>query len=210
HLAPEEGTVVAQHVFRSPALIAAAGPRVLTVVPDLDLVGARPENPWFLDLDAPGRAMAVGLSKTDVPEHVLFKKVPGQVFRPGRVEMGFFISASIDPHPVKDPWAGAAAFLWSRWGRPLYAKGEPIPGPLHSYVRRTYDWVFRGWAPFVWQEFDLGGRRVGAPPTRPGRGSSASRCRSGTRPGSRPCGAPRACSATRGRRSTRGSWPRPA
>ncbi len=163
HLAPEEGTVVAQHVFRSPALIAAAGPRVLTVVPDLDLVGARPENPWFLDLDAPKRAMALGLSKTDVPEHVLFRKVPGQVFRPGRVELGFFISAAVDPEPVKDPWAGAASFLWSRWGRPLYAKGEPIPGPLRSYVRRTYDWAFRGWAPFVWQEFDLSGRRVGAP-----------------------------------------------
>ena len=163
HLAPEEGYVVGQHVFRSPALIAAGGPRVLAVVPDLDLVGARPESPWFLDYDAPGRRMWLGLVRTDVPEHVLFKKAPGLAFAPGKVELAFFVAAYIDPKAVKDPWARTSAFLWTRWGRPLYEKGEPIPGPLHSYVRRTYDWAFGGWGPFVWQEFDLGrppGRRA--------------------------------------------------
>jgi hypothetical protein len=163
HLAPEDGYVVGQHVFRSPALIAAGGPRVLAVVPDLDLVGGRPESPWFLDYDAPRRKMWLGLVRTDVPEHVLFKKAPGLAFAPGKVELAFFIAAYIDPKAVKDPWARTSAFLWERWGRPLYEKGQPIPGPLHSYVRRTYDWAFGGWGSFVWQEFDLGGRRVGAP-----------------------------------------------
>ncbi len=163
HLAPEEGYVVGQHVFRSPALIVAGGPRVLAVVPDLDLVGIRPECPWFLDYDAPRKRMWLGMVKTEVPEHVLFKKSPGLAFGPGKVELAFFVSAYIDPAAVKDPWARTAAFLWTRWGRPLYEKGQPIPGPLHSYVRRTYDWAFGGWGSFVWQEFDLGGRRVGAP-----------------------------------------------
>ena len=163
HLAPEEGYVVAQHVFRSPALIAARGPLTLAVVPDLDIVGAKPEDPWFLDYDAVNRKMWLGLVRTDIPEHVLFKKAPGMTFAPGKVEMGFFISASNDGGEVRDPWRGVAAFLWKRWGAPLYAKGEPIPGRLEPYVRRTYDWAFRGWGRFVWQEFDLGGRRVGAP-----------------------------------------------
>ena len=163
HLAPEEGYVVAQHVFRSPALIAGRGALRVAVVPDLDLVGARPENPWFLDYDAVKGKMWLGLVRTEIPEHVLFKKAPGMTFAPGRVEIGFFVAAFRDGGAVPNPWREVSAFLWGRWGRPLFAKGEPITGPLEPYVRRTYDWAFGGWGKFVWQEFDLGGRRVGAP-----------------------------------------------
>ncbi|HRZ72525.1 MAG TPA: hypothetical protein P5143_09700 [Candidatus Aminicenantes bacterium] len=163
HLSPEEGFVVAQHVFRSPALIAARGPVTLAIVPDLDIVGARPENPWFLDSDAPKKKMALGMVRTEIPQHVLFKKVPGMTFAPGKVELGFYIAAYRDGSAVPDPWARAARFLWARWGRPLYARGEPVQAPLEAYARRTYDWAFKGWGDSVWQEFDLGGRRVGAP-----------------------------------------------
>ncbi len=163
HLAPEDGYVIAQHVFRSPALIAARGPLVVALVPDLDIVGARPENPWFLDYDAPRRKMAIGLSRTDVAEHVLFKKAPGMTFAPGRVELGFFVAAFRDPGPVPNPWRAVSDFLWTRWGHRLFTKREPIPGQLEPYVRRTYDWAFKGWGKFVWQEFTLGGKRVGAP-----------------------------------------------
>ena len=163
HLAPEDGYVVGQHVFRSPALIAGEGPLTLAVVPDLDIVGAKAENPWFLDYDAPDRTMWLGLVRTEVPEHVLFKKAPGMTFAPGVVELGFFVAAFRDDSAVPDPWRGVSAFLWDRWGRPLFAKGQPIAGRLEPYVRRTYDWAFKGWGKFVWQEFDLGGKRVGAP-----------------------------------------------
>jgi len=163
HLAPEEGYVVAQHVFRSPAIIAARGPLGLVVVADLDIVGATPDNPWFLDYDAVNRRLWLGMSKTEIPEHVLFRKAPGMTFAPGKIELGFFVAAHNDSGPVRNPWRDVSAFLWRRWGGPLYAKGEPIPGRLEPYVRRTYDWAFDGWGKFVWQEFDLGGRRVGAP-----------------------------------------------
>ena len=166
HLAPENGYVIAQHVFRSPALIAGRGPLTFAVIPDLDLVGASSSDPWFLDYDAPNRKMWLGMVKTEIPEHVLFKKAPGMTFAPGRVELGFFVAAHREadgPGTVPDPWREVSAFLWKRWGSPLFAKGQPIPGRLEPYVRRTYDWAFKGWGTFVWQEFDLGGRRVGAP-----------------------------------------------
>lgn len=163
HLAPEEGFVVAQHVFRSPALIVRRGSLMLVVVPDLDLVGRRPENPWFMDYSAIERKMWLGMSETEVPAHVLFKKAPGMTFAPGQVELGFFVAAYRDRTEVKNPWSRVSAFLWKRWGRPLFEKGEPIPAPLQTYVRRAYDWAFRGWGKHVWQEFDLNGVRVGAP-----------------------------------------------
>ena len=163
HLAPEPGYVIAQHVFRSPAIITQAGPLTVAIVPDLDLVGRNPQTLWFLDLDASAGESWLGLSRTDIPEHVLFKKAPGMTFGAGEVEIAFFVTAYEDLSPVGNPWAHVSHFLWNRWARPLIRQGEPVEAPLENYVRHTYRWAFETWGKFVWQEFDLGGRRVGAP-----------------------------------------------
>jgi hypothetical protein len=163
HLAPAEGYVVGQHVFRAPAMITQRGPLTLVLVPDLDVVGQRPENPWFMDYDAMKKQMWLGMVQTEIPQHVLFKKSPGMKFPPGQVVLSFFLTAYHDRGEVRNPWSKVTNFQWNRWGRPLYAKGEPIPAPLENYVRHTYDWAFDGWGRFVWQEFDLHGVHVGAP-----------------------------------------------
>jgi hypothetical protein len=163
HLAPYQGYVVGQHVFRAPALVVQHDSLTLVIVPDLDVVGQQKENPWFMDYDAIRRKMWLGLVRTAIPEHVLFKKVPGMKFKPGRVEISFFITAYHDKDVVRNPWRKVSRFLWYRWGRPLYKKGEPIPASLLNYVRHTYTWAFKNWGDYVWQEFDLKGVRVGAP-----------------------------------------------
>jgi len=163
HLAPEEGYVIGQHVFRAPALIVQQSSLTLVLAPDLDVVGQRPENLWFMDYDAVRNRMWLGMVRTEIPEHVLFKKAPGMKFSPGKVELSFFLTAYHDGGEVRNPWSKVAGFQWRRWGKPLYAKGEPIPAPLEKYVRHTYEWAFDGWGKFVWQEFDLNGVRVGAP-----------------------------------------------
>jgi hypothetical protein len=163
HLTPYEGYVVGQHVFRAPAMIVQSGSLTLVIVPDLDSVGQRMENPWFMDYDAVQKKMWLGMVKTEIPEHVLFKKAPGMTFSPGTVELSFFVTAYHDLCEVRNPWAKVAGFLWNRWGKPLYAKGEPISASLQNYIGHTYDWAFQGWKDFVWQEFDLEGTRVGAP-----------------------------------------------
>ncbi|MDI9434122.1 MAG: hypothetical protein QM570_20590 [Planctomycetota bacterium] len=163
HLAPEDGYVIAQHVFRAPALIVQRKSLTLVVTPDLDAVGRRAANPWFMDYDATQNKMWLGMTLTDIPEHVLFKKTPGMTFAPGPVELSFFVTAYHDDGAVRNPWSKVASFQWQRWGSPLLAKGEPLPAPLATYVKHTYDWAFDGWGRFVWQEFDLGGVRVGAP-----------------------------------------------
>jgi len=163
HLAPEEGYVVGQHVFRAPAMIVQRDSLTLVIAPNLDVVGQRPENPWFMDYDAVQKKMWLGMVKTEIPHHVLFRKVPGMKFAPGTVELSFFVTTYHDRGDVRNPWSKVAAFQWTRWGKPLYAKGEPLPAPLHNYIRHTYNWAFDGWGDFVWQEFDLNGVRVGAP-----------------------------------------------
>lgn len=163
HLAPEGGFVAAQHVFRSPALIFARGNLGLAIVPDLGQVGRDPEAPWFLDLHAPERKAWLGLCQTRIEGHVGFKKREGMTLGPGSVEIAFFLAVYEGKEAPFNPWKPVADFLWTRWGHPLFAKGEPGRVPMDLYVKRTYDWAFGSWKDAVWQEFDLDGKRVGAP-----------------------------------------------
>ncbi|MBN1419324.1 MAG: hypothetical protein JXP34_11135 [Planctomycetes bacterium] len=163
HLAPEPGFVIGQHVFRAPALIVAEKALTLAIVPDLALVGRLAGNPWFLDLDAPARRLWLGMTQTDIPVHVGFKKKPGMRFEPGEIEIAFFAALYRDEGDPRNPWARVSSFLWGRHGHPLFVEGEPNRVPMDVYVRHTYRWAFDGWKHAVWQEFDLGGRRVGAP-----------------------------------------------
>jgi hypothetical protein len=163
HLTPEEGNCIAQHVFRSPALIAASGARTLAIVLDLDLCGRDSRAPWFMDFDAPKRTCWLGLSRSQVISHVQFAKAPGMELGPGRVELGFFVTAYEDPGEPRNPWERVSSFLWERYGRQLLAKGEPGTTPLDTYVDHTYEWAFGRWKDSVWQEFDIGEKHVGAP-----------------------------------------------
>jgi hypothetical protein len=163
HLAPEVGYVAAQHVFRSPAIIVAEGARTLVIVPDLDICGRSPDAPWYLDYDAPNRTAALGMSLTSIPTHVLYRKAPGMELAAGTVELGFYVTAYEDEAEPRNPWSRASHLLWDRWARPLYRAGEPNRVPMGRYVQRTYDWAFGTWGDSVWQEFELDGRRVGAP-----------------------------------------------
>jgi hypothetical protein len=163
HLAPEPGYVIAQHVFRSPALIAARGRDTLVVVPDLDICGQREDAPWYLDLDAPARRMWLGIAHTDIPEHVLFTKRPGLHLQAGLLELGFYVAAYRDTQPVPNPWGAVSRLLWNRYARPLLAEGEPTRVPMDTYVDHTYRWAFDTWEDAVWQEPEIDGRCVGAP-----------------------------------------------
>lgn len=65
---------------------------------------------------------------------------------------------------IKNPWRKPLAFMWQRWGRPLFQSGEPLhQKELLPYVQQTYDWAFNCWKNAVWQEFELNGKKVGAP-----------------------------------------------
>ncbi len=185
HLAPSAGDCMAQHTFRSPALIVSHAqldseaevqitpqptPQSVThlaLVPDLDICGAVLENPWFLDLDAPACTLWLGMAHTEIPEHVRYRKIGGMTFAAGRVELGFYITldtqTGLDASNPANPFAKVSRFLWSRYAKPLLAQGQPIVQRLDSYVKHVYTWAFDTWKEAVWQEFDLDGKRVGAP-----------------------------------------------
>ena len=163
HLTPTDKHIIAQHVFRSPALIVSDSTRQLVLIPDLEKIKTS-GVPWYMDLDArQNETLVIGASKSQVPEHVLFTRDTGMVFNPPVFDFGFYIMVNDDKESLENPWRKPLAFLWKNWGKVLYDAGEPIKGSLETYVKHTYTWAFDTWKKNVWQEFSLKGKKVGAP-----------------------------------------------
>ena len=163
HLTPSDEHIIDQHDFRSPALIMASETHVLRLIPDIDLLLRGTPVRWYLDLDAERNELTLGMSAYDVREHVLYVRAPGARYPEGRVDVGFYLMVSTEADDIRNPFRDVLDFLWARYGRERFAAGEPLPPDLMPYVEHTYRWAFEGWHDAVWQEFELDGKRVGAP-----------------------------------------------
>ena len=164
HLTPTDNHIIDQHVFRTPAMIIADADRVLTVIPDVEII--KTENPpvrWYMDMDAPKNLLTFGMSNYDVTKHVLFERAPGAVFPKGKIQYGFYLMCLTDKKDIQNPFRKALAFFWDNWGKELFRAGEPLKGDIEPYVKHTYNWAFNTWKEVVWQELTLNGKRVGAP-----------------------------------------------
>lgn len=163
HLTPTNEHIIAQHVFRSPALVVTSGEKRLAVIPDLSLLGSQQPVEWYMDLNAGENILTLGLSRSRVKEHVLFVRQPGAVYPAGKVEFGFYLLVSDQPEKVFNPWRQVLAFTWEQWGKTAYKATASTRRNLDRYVEHTYRWAFDTWKESVWQEFDLNSHRVGAP-----------------------------------------------
>lgn len=163
HLTPTDQHIIAQHVFRSPAMVVTSGEKQLAIIPDLDLL--RKDNPvgWYMDMNASKNILTLGLSGSRVQEHVLFVREPGAVYPAGKVEFGFYILVSDQKDDVFNPWRKVLSFLWNKWGKQEYESTGAIRKNLEKYSEHTYNWAFKSWKESVWQEFNLNGKTVGAP-----------------------------------------------
>jgi hypothetical protein len=163
HLTPTSRHVVDQHSFRSPALIVSGPPCTLALVPDLDLLLEGSPARWYLDLDAPANKLTLGMSETDVEGHVFYVRKTGASYPKGEVRFGFLAFALTSSEARRNPFRPMLSYLWERYGRSLFANGQPLRSDLTPYVEHTYRWAFESWRDAVWQEFELEGKKVGAP-----------------------------------------------
>jgi hypothetical protein len=161
-LTPKPENIIAQHVFRSPALVVADSQVEISVIPDLDLVGQEPAETWYMDMDARSNTLTLGLSRSELSAHVQYVRKSGMVIPEGSLRFAFYIISEKVADAIT-PWRSAEAFLWEHWGKGLYEKGEPLQHDPEVYVKHTYDWAFHNWRKAVWQEFQLNGKTVGAP-----------------------------------------------
>lgn len=162
HLTPTDNHIVAQHVFRAPAIIVANNEKQIVVMPDLQLIG-NSDIKWYMDLDARTNEITIGASKSKVTSHVLFEREPGLEFPQGEFKFAFYVLTISDKSALADPWRKPLAFMWENYGSPLYQNGQPIKGNLDPYVQHAYNWAFNTWSKSVWQEFEINKKKVGAP-----------------------------------------------
>ena len=163
HLTPTDNHVIDQHVFRSPAMIVSDAARVLTIIPDLDIMQKGSAVRWYMDMNAEKNVLTLGMCNNEVTSHVLFERASGTVFPKGKIEFGFYIMTSNQAQDIQNPFRKPLAFFWENWGHSLLLAGNPSSGDLLPFVRQTYKWAFDSWGKAVWQEFDIKGKRVGAP-----------------------------------------------
>src|SRR5690606_16206633 len=161
HLTPTDDHMIAQHVFRAPALIMANGSQQITVIPDLSLLNNHQGPDWYMDLNAIENKLTLGMSKSAVKEHILFVKEGGAKYPPGKIKFGFYILLNDNKAKLFTPWKQAIDFFWTEWGEKTYEQTDKTI--LEPYVEDIYNWAFNTWKKSVLQEFDLNGKKVGAP-----------------------------------------------
>lgn len=164
HLTPTNQHIIAQHVFRSPALIVSAASQQLTIIPDLDLLSKKPDVDWYMDVDAPNNKLVMGMSQSSVKEHTAFIRARGGTYQPGQLEFGFYILTDNNAQSIANPFRKPIDFFWEYWGEAASKKSMALQtGSMETLVKQTYDWAFNSWKKTVWQEFELNGKQVGAP-----------------------------------------------
>lgn len=160
HLTPSDNHIIAQHVFRTPALIAVNQQRGIVIIPDLDILANAGKNKWYMDMDAERNIFSLGMSESQISDHVLYKRRSGAVYDEN-VEYGFYIIKYEEKENLENPFRYPLEFMWNRWGHDLFVRSLPLN--LDPYVEHTYNWAFNNWKNSVWQEFTIQGKKVGAP-----------------------------------------------
>jgi hypothetical protein len=163
HLTPTDRHIIDQHSFRSPALIVHDSSKYVALIPDIDIMSKGTPVRWYMDVNAETNQLILGMSSSKVGEHVLYERVPGAVYPPGEVQVGFYLFMTDNPSVANNPWRPVLEFLWKSWGSPLFQQGAPLNLSLEPFVQYAYQWAFESWEERVWQEFELNGKKVGAP-----------------------------------------------
>jgi len=160
HLTPDEDSVIDMHVFRVPVMMMGRGERVLCALPVMDHV-ENGDNRWFMDLDAPQRRMTFGITTTQRSAHVLYRSTEKAVLPAGCFEYALRLML-LEGEETKNPFRPVLAWYWEKYGS-RDSRVLPECPALMRYVQHTYDWALDRWGNTVWQEFELNGKRVGAP-----------------------------------------------
>ncbi|MEF3305238.1 hypothetical protein [Paenibacillus sp. GYB003] len=171
HLCPQDGMVIGDSVFRSPAVIFERGAALFALIPDLRHLGKRRQIPHVMDYVLRERELFYGLAHYEKHGHV-YHRLTNRRFpvHPGRELFRFYI-VLWDGAGGRRTLTPVGSWLWGAFARPdaaLPAGAEAI-GPavsealreLEPYVTHAYDWAFRRWGDLVWHEFELDGKAVG-------------------------------------------------
>ncbi len=156
HLLPMAGDVIADHCFRSPAMIIQNNGLFGALVPDLELLekshGHALRTVMDMDCEAKtGPKISFGFAGWQTRGHVYFQRSHVPVPIDDKIEYGFDLILSSDLPDMpnlsdrsdkKPGFSKAARFLWRRYGRPnLKRSSVPFDKPLHEWEREAFEHI---------------------------------------------------------------------
>ena len=163
-LCPEDGEVVGQHMFRSPAAIAQHKSVAVSLLPDLESLESCGPVGAFLELLCPkGRRapamISYGLAAYRVTRHVYFTthEVPPTRLTDDSVRFSCGLRVDTDV-PERRAYQAIVRALWDSHGRRWLQDVRPQTVPFERYYQYAYDYADRD----LWRETTVDGRRVGA------------------------------------------------
>ncbi len=142
-LRPERDDVIADHCFRSPALIVAKDGIVCSLIPDLDLIlsGEEPRKAMDLDCNQSGPPLlSYGFVPWRTRGHVYFKREKTAKEYDDRTNLtyGFYLLLRSGDNG-QPPYRDTVRFLWHRFARPRLAAGpKTLRQPLEAWEEEAF------------------------------------------------------------------------
>lgn len=147
HLAPKPGLVMADMIFRSPAIVVRRGTLAMALLPDLNCLRETRPAPWVMDFDRNGPRrtprLTLGLMRHRPYRHVYFMSRPEENI--DIPDQGLTLSG----HLIVSADAGedfprrVQRFLWEHYGIPNYRAVKPQVLSLDELSREAMSRLFK-------------------------------------------------------------------
>ena len=134
---PEE--IIAQHVFRSPAIILSSKQSRVSVIPDLAAIKLNTETPCYLDLNFrdKGTVISYGLSNYRTDQHVYYQRRDSAFLLPQKTELGLYIICSNHSSSL-DILKKTNSFMWNTFAAEYLDSLSPQTVPFNQYASAGY------------------------------------------------------------------------
>ncbi len=134
---PEQ--IIAQHVFRSPAIILSSKDSRISVIPDLKAIKLYPQSPYYLDLNFRDKEAVIsyGLSNYRTDQHVYYQRRDSAFLLPQITEMGLYIICS-DHSSSLDILKKTNSFMWNTFAAEYLDSLLPQAVPFNHYAEAGY------------------------------------------------------------------------
>jgi hypothetical protein len=135
---PED--IIAQHVFRSPAIILSCKESRVAVVPDLEAIKSYPQTPYYLDLNFSnnGAVISYGLSNYKTYQHVYYERKDSAFLLPEKTELGLYIINS-EQSSALEILKKTNSFIWNTFAVSCLDSKLPQTVPFNHYAEAGYE-----------------------------------------------------------------------
>lgn len=160
HLAPLEGMVVGDKMFRSPAIIFEDETKMAALIPDLDCIQNGRVLPHIMDYTIQDHRLMYGLCDYAETGHVYHELKPSEIELSGELSFRFYlVEWEKESRQKKKDYRLVEKFLWERFAAhrmPIPDTGDAdILAGLEPYANHAYEWALNRWKDVTWQQFKL-------------------------------------------------------